>query len=197
MPRSVVSRIEDPSNDNLEEIVDLLAYTNTDQWVNSMVGGDQTLLPEMFRAMVRAALLDGEVHVVEDGIDETGRAEVCSVGRWFGTYRKCWDTEAQRALGFDKFLGHVSPRSKKSLKEVYSFSYNELFYQVLRKEKEGSCWAMAMDAIHGQKGFGRAIVDTMYQKAIADNMVITGGTSGQEYVRLRIGLTDTQPANSL
>ena len=56
-----------------------------------MVGGDRTLLPEMHRAMVRAALLDGEVHVVEDDIDETGRAEVCSVGVWFGLYRECCD----------------------------------------------------------------------------------------------------------
>ena len=58
--------------------------------------------------------------------------------------------EAQCALGFDNFIGHVSPKSKKSLKEVvrnrtkrlivtdlpvqYPFSYNKFFYQVLRKE---------------------------------------------------------------
>ena len=58
--------------------------------------------------------------------------------------------KAQRALGFDQFLGHVSPKSKKSLREVvrnrakrlivtdipvqYPFSYNESFYRVLNKE---------------------------------------------------------------
>lgn len=71
---------------------------NTDQWVNSMVGGDQTLLPEMHRAMVRAALLDGEVHVVEDGIDETSRAEVCSSGYGSGRTGSVGIRQSSRAL---------------------------------------------------------------------------------------------------
>ncbi|KAJ6629286.1 hypothetical protein B0H10DRAFT_1359576 [Mycena sp. CBHHK59/15] len=76
-----------------------------------MVGDDDSLKDPVFRAMIRAGELDGEVYLAT----EIGSMKVVGVAVWFPPGKSLFATEEQRALGFDEFFEKLSPEIKKFL----------------------------------------------------------------------------------
>ncbi|KAF7330357.1 N-acetyltransferase domain-containing protein [Mycena venus] len=82
---------------------------------NSMVGGDESLKAAIWRAMIRAGLLDGEVYFATDDSSH----KVVGVAVWFPPGKSLFDSEEQRALGFDDFMKKLSPETQ----EFWANSY--------------------------------------------------------------------------
>lgn len=97
---------------------------------NSMVGGDEKLKDPIFRAMIRAAELEGEVYFATDS------GNVVAVAVWFPPGKSLFDSsvmffnlkpsnmsrrEEQRALGFDDFIKKLTPEIKAFWDNVVHF----------------------------------------------------------------------------
>ncbi|KAJ7671663.1 hypothetical protein DFH06DRAFT_1366923 [Mycena polygramma] len=84
---------------------------------NSMVGGDNAdLKGQIFRAMMRAGELDGEVYFAINNSSN----QVVGVAVWFPPGKLLFDTKEQRALGFDDFMDQLSIETKKFWAESYA-----------------------------------------------------------------------------
>ncbi|KAJ7454834.1 hypothetical protein FB451DRAFT_656051 [Mycena latifolia] len=72
-----------------------------------MVGGDESLKDSIFRAMILAGELAGEVYLATDSSNK-----VVAIAVWFPPGKSLFDSEEQRALGFDDFMKKLSPETK-------------------------------------------------------------------------------------
>ncbi|KAJ7178753.1 hypothetical protein C8R43DRAFT_974346 [Mycena crocata] len=97
------------SEGELEQAVEicLRAYAG-ERATDSMVGGDESLKDPIFRAMIRAGELDGEVYLAT----ESESKQVVGIAMWFPPGKSLFETEEQRALGFDDFIKQLSPETK-------------------------------------------------------------------------------------
>ncbi|KAJ6630985.1 hypothetical protein B0H10DRAFT_2207371 [Mycena sp. CBHHK59/15] len=104
------------SEAELDEVVDLtLRAFGNDLSIQSMVGDDDSLKGPVFRAMIRAGELDGEVYLAT----EIGSMKAVGVAVWFPPGKSLFATEEQRALGFDEFFEKLSPEIKNFWNDTY------------------------------------------------------------------------------
>ncbi|KAJ7263745.1 hypothetical protein C8J57DRAFT_1070330, partial [Mycena rebaudengoi] len=74
----------------------------------SVAGGDEILKGELFRAMIRAANIAGEIYVATDASSN----KIVAFTLWFPPGTSLFDSEEQRALGFDEFMNKISPETQ-------------------------------------------------------------------------------------
>ncbi|KAL0562803.1 hypothetical protein V5O48_019275, partial [Marasmius crinis-equi] len=149
------------AEEEIERAVDVhvRAYMGDDA-VKMLIGGDWSLLADHGRAMIRAALSEGIVYAVKHGND------IVAFGLWFEPGKAVFSSAAQRALGFDDFFEKLNP-------EVQFWYQNEYPQSVgaqralLYREEETYWWcsSLATDPDHQNKGYGKAIVNTAFEKA--------------------------------
>ncbi|KAJ7914870.1 hypothetical protein B0H13DRAFT_2001438 [Mycena leptocephala] len=97
------------SERELDEAVDVCVKAYVGELAsNSMVGGDESLKDPIFRAMIRAGELAGEVYFATDNDSH----KVVGIAVWFPPGKSLFDSEEQRALGFDNFMETLSPETK-------------------------------------------------------------------------------------
>ncbi|PPQ80503.1 hypothetical protein CVT26_004303 [Gymnopilus dilepis] len=114
------SRVSSPSSlkdKQVEDIVELVlsAFSESELAVLPMVGGDTTLLPELYRLSVRTAALEGKVTVCE----ETKSARILSVSCSYGPGTFFLGSQKQRDLGFDDFFNKLSTEGKQWWAEYF------------------------------------------------------------------------------
>ncbi|KAJ7844407.1 hypothetical protein B0H14DRAFT_2776814 [Mycena olivaceomarginata] len=73
-----------------------------------MVGGNESLKALIWRAMIHASLLAGEVYFATDNSSH----KVVGVALWFPPGKSLFDSEEQRALGFDDFMQKLTPETQ-------------------------------------------------------------------------------------
>jgi hypothetical protein len=92
-----------------ETLLVLVTYhITTELATTSMTGGDETLKGELFRAMIRAANIAGEIYLATDPSSN----KIVAFTLWFPPGTSLFDSEEQRALGFDDFMNKISPETK-------------------------------------------------------------------------------------
>ncbi|KAJ7116333.1 hypothetical protein C8R44DRAFT_792209 [Mycena epipterygia] len=121
-----VHRKQTVSVGELDEAVDLCVRAFVGELAsNSMVGGDETLKDPIFRAMIRAAELEGEVYFATDS------SKVVAVAVWFPPGKSLFNSEEQRALGFDDFIKKLTPETKAFWDNVYGPVVDKFLAEVI------------------------------------------------------------------
>ncbi|EPQ52571.1 hypothetical protein GLOTRDRAFT_46618, partial [Gloeophyllum trabeum ATCC 11539] len=129
----------------------------------ALVGGDWSLHSPLFRAMIRASALEGEIYVVKDPESKV----IVSSGFWFPPRRELFGTEDQRALGFNDFFSKLSPESQYWWQNTYPQTMDKFNADTWNKEahKRWWCFHLATDPKHQNRGYGTAIVNFVFEKA--------------------------------
>ncbi|ESK90418.1 hypothetical protein Moror_13666 [Moniliophthora roreri MCA 2997] len=176
MSKVTVHRIERLNETELEHAiaVHVKAYEG-DLSMKVMLGGDERLVPELGRAMIRASLLEGHVYAVKN---DSG--DIVSFGLWFQPGTGVFGTEAQRALGFNDLFKKFSPEQQQWFATTYPEArkkYVEPLFTDEERSKRWWCASLVTDPEYQGKGYATAIVDTVYQRASEANEFLSLSTN--------------------
>ncbi|KIK53961.1 hypothetical protein GYMLUDRAFT_249993 [Collybiopsis luxurians FD-317 M1] len=123
----------------------------------ALLDGNLSLGEGYFELMIRATLLEGYLLAVKNDA-----GEIVSVGAWFAPGTALFATEAQRALGLQRFFSKLSPQGR----DWYKTTYPNIIKSTLEglfSEHEGShrwwCSLLCTDNRAQNKGYGTAIVN--------------------------------------
>ncbi|KAJ6577323.1 hypothetical protein B0H19DRAFT_553612 [Mycena capillaripes] len=130
-----------------------------------MVGGDESLKDPIFRAMIRAGELAGEVYFAIDNISN----KVVGVAIWFPPGKSL---EEQRALGFDQFMGKLSPETR----AFWSNSYVPVVDQFLAEllGPDGTRESHYLNQLATDPAFQKMGIATLLLKTVHDRFPESG-----------------------
>ncbi|KAF8207231.1 acyl-CoA N-acyltransferase [Mycena galopus ATCC 62051] len=123
----------------------------------SMVGGDEHLKALIWRAMIRAGLLAGEVYFAIDNSSH----KVVGVAVWFPPGNSLFDSAEQRALGFDDFMQKLSPEAQ----EFWANSYVPLVDKFLAE-------VLGPDGMRDSQYLNQLATDPEFQKQGVATMLL-------------------------
>ncbi|KAA1470517.1 hypothetical protein DENSPDRAFT_849606 [Dentipellis sp. KUC8613] len=133
-------------------------------------GGDPELIDLNYRSMIRAALHSGEVYFATDA-----SGKIVAVGIWFAPGQELWATEKQRALGFNDVIKASSPKTIEWLVGTYKPIMAEFVSKALSPRVKKDTWfanVIATDPAYQRRGLARALIEPVYQKALANNALL-------------------------
>ncbi|KAF8121418.1 hypothetical protein EV363DRAFT_1365154 [Boletus edulis] len=98
-----ISLVTSLSDQDLEDVVSIsdLAYRDAmSPAVSLLTGGKLELIPDLFHAMTRCCLMDGECYIAT----EVSTQKIVGTALWFPPGKQLWDTdELRQASGFNVF----------------------------------------------------------------------------------------------
>ncbi|KZT23823.1 hypothetical protein NEOLEDRAFT_1135981 [Neolentinus lepideus HHB14362 ss-1] len=162
----IVKHLHSPTDAQVDHMVALAdrAYGQNHPSQKAMVGGDWSLHPILLRAMLRAGALEDVIYVVMNKHTE----EIVTVSLWFPPGRQLFSTDDQKALGFNDFMTKISPEAKKWWSTTYVTLLRD-FRRDIFSDEEGTrrwwCPWFTTDPNFQQRGFGTALITTIYNKA--------------------------------
>ncbi|KAF9557473.1 hypothetical protein CPC08DRAFT_710370 [Agrocybe pediades] len=155
-----IRRIQNLTNAEADKITAMLVRAYEDNTaVPAMVGGNDELRDLLFRSMVRAGGLEGDLKVVED---EEGN--IFSIALWFRPGVNMWGTEEQRRLGYNEFMAKLDPDTVKWWKEDYAQATTDFIKQWLPVPRVDTWWlnVLGTDPVHQRKGYASMLLaDTL------------------------------------
>ncbi|PPR06250.1 hypothetical protein CVT24_000922 [Panaeolus cyanescens] len=170
MIKFTVQRVESPSEELISSAVDLFySLMNDDQAAISLCGGDTSLFKLQIRAMVKAAVLDGEFYTATN---EEGRLIGYSI--WMPPGQEMFSTEEQRALGFNEFVSALPQAGMDYFKNTYLAHFPGFVNQHLGPTGKRDAWwlhNLAVAPEYQRNGIARAIVDVVKEKASIFRMI--------------------------
>ncbi|TFY83151.1 hypothetical protein EWM64_g862 [Hericium alpestre] len=171
--------LKEPTVIQIDEAVSLcLRAYEGDEGLECLVCGDMSLAEPLFRAMVRATALEGEFYVAVNDSEK-----ILGLGLWFGPGKDLFSTEQQRNLGFNDFLGRLSPEAQTWWTQTYPAKMGEfLSYHLGPQGKSNSYYlnCLATDPTFQRRGVATQIVETVFQKAIAiENRLVLIATNAK------------------
>ncbi|KAJ8517111.1 hypothetical protein ONZ45_g5659 [Pleurotus djamor] len=176
-PKLVARITENLTDVQVEYIVEFLVRAfSGDLSVASMTGGNDDLVPLMFRAMLRGINLSGTLYTV---CDEAG--EIRSVGGWFRPGVRLFDSEEQRALGWNDFMDALSPEAKEWWTQEFPKRGVEPMSRALGNKFLDSWFAslLATDPDYQRRGFATAIVEAALEQAKQDGKIAVLATQSE------------------
>ncbi|KAJ8090154.1 hypothetical protein PM082_018739 [Marasmius tenuissimus] len=137
-----------------------------DPSLRMLVGGDWSLSGELGRAMVLATLLEGEVYIARESQQ---RDRIVALGLWYRPGTALFGTEEQRAKsGFNDFFGKLTPEFQQWYKSTYPDTCElelEKLFPGTESSKKWWCSNLVVDPEFHGRGYGKAIVEAVEQKA--------------------------------
>ncbi|KAJ7585165.1 hypothetical protein C8J56DRAFT_950047, partial [Mycena floridula] len=136
--------------------------TVIDPCSQAMTGGDRSLEPVLFRAMLGAGALEGTIYVVVRDEDE----KIFSVGMWFGPGTQMMSSEAQRAAGWNDFISAVSDECRNWWFTTMQKDHRDVINSLLGDKYKDSWWAnqIATHPDYQCQGHGSALIRTIFDR---------------------------------
>ncbi|TFK51045.1 hypothetical protein OE88DRAFT_1808553 [Heliocybe sulcata] len=202
-----VEQLKHVTAEQVEEMVDtaVRAFAG-DNAHRAMLGGNWSIHHMLFRGMVRASELAGEIYVVRNA-DKT---RILSCGFWFRPGTGLFGTEEQKALGFNDFFDKLSPETQYWWKHPYPECFSNIIDGMWTKDeiaKRWWCFHLCTDPLHQNRGYAKAIVNFICEKAERRGEIIGLATPSELNVRKYVAMglherghvflddpTDDQPA---
>ncbi|KAJ7650623.1 acyl-CoA N-acyltransferase [Roridomyces roridus] len=156
-----ISHKKSVSARELDEAVDACTRAYVGELAsNSMVGGDESLKDPIFRAMIRAGELAGQVYLATD--DDSGK--VVAVAVWYPPGTALFNSEEQRALGFDHFYKNLLPDTK----AFWDTTYVPVVDEFLAEGVDDSFYLnlIATDPDFQKRGIATALLKTVHNKFV-------------------------------
>ncbi|PAV21724.1 hypothetical protein PNOK_0168100 [Pyrrhoderma noxium] len=179
MSSIVVKHLQHPTESQIDEAVKLcLRAYGEDPALIAMTGNQSDLRDTVFRSMIRAAVLEGSFYIASDGSDS-----IFSIAVWFGPGKALYKSEEQRKLGFNEFFEALSPETRHWWTEVYTKQLDKYLDDIIGKEKLLNSWYannIATDPVHQGKGYGTALLKTIFEEARKDQSIVALGTQNEQ-----------------
>ncbi|KAF9259202.1 hypothetical protein L218DRAFT_908590 [Marasmius fiardii PR-910] len=167
-----VSRVLEMTEEEMGQAIELYAQAfSGDIYLNAFLGGDWALLPSQGRAVLRAAMLEGEVYAVKDTYSD----RFISIGIWLPPGRGIFATEAQRALGFYDWFDRLSEEAKDWHAQTVPNVKRRLVDPMFTDEEMKTrwwCFGLFTATEHRGKGYAKAIVNEVSQRVSKANEFI-------------------------
>lgn len=181
-----VKQLTDPTESQTQEVIDVLtdAFSKDTGIIRAFLGGNWDLLRDFMTAVARACLLEGIVYIVT--IENEADEKIVSVGCWLGNGVQLFGSEEQRALGYYAFSEKISDETKHWVTEVFPPQATKLTQSHFTEEEIAKRWwciLLATRSEHQRKGYGSAIVQTMFNKAEAEGTFIALSASSERNVK--------------
>ncbi|KAJ7183098.1 hypothetical protein C8R46DRAFT_507365 [Mycena filopes] len=129
-----------------------------------MVGGSDASLKDLiFRAMLRAGELAGQVYFATD--DSTQR--IVGVAIWFPPGTSLFESEEQKALGFNDFMEKLSPETKAFWRDSYLPVVHKFLAEILGPDGTRDSQylnQLATDPLFQRKGIATTLLKTVHNK---------------------------------
>ncbi|KAJ7352499.1 hypothetical protein DFH08DRAFT_859145 [Mycena albidolilacea] len=152
------------SEQELDEAVDVCVRAYIGELAsNSMVGGNESLKTLIWSAMIRAGLLAGEVYFA---IDNSSK-KVVGVAVWFPPGKSLFDSEEQRALGFDDFMQKLTPETQDFWANSYVPEVENFLAEVIGPNGTRDSQylsLLATDPAFQKKGIATTLLKTVHAK---------------------------------
>ncbi|KAJ6570245.1 hypothetical protein DFH09DRAFT_425465 [Mycena vulgaris] len=136
---------------------------------NSMVGGDESLKDPILRTMILAGELAGEVYLATD----TTTDRVVALAVWFPPGKSLFDSEEQRALGFDDFMKKLSPDTKAFWDTVFVPVVDKFLAEIVGPNGTRDSQyldLLATDPLYQKKGIATILLKMVHDRFPDDNM---------------------------
>ncbi|KAJ7116334.1 hypothetical protein C8R44DRAFT_792212 [Mycena epipterygia] len=155
----------------LEEAVALCTRAYAGELASdSMVGGDEKLKDPIFRAMIRAGETDGQVWLTTDSSSN----KVVAVAVCFPPGKSLFDSEEQRALGFDDFMKQLSPETRAFWDNVYVPEVTRFLAEIMGPTGTRDCQyldLLATDPSFQNKGIATMLLKSMENQILGTDTV--------------------------
>ncbi|KIJ53314.1 hypothetical protein M422DRAFT_25717 [Sphaerobolus stellatus SS14] len=180
-----VKFLEQLTDTQLEEIVQLCTRAfHGDISHAAFLGRDWDLHSEFFRAIMRATVLEGRLYVVTLGPESEER--IVSTASWFGNGVALFGSEEQRSLGFNDFFEKLSSETQHWWNHTYAERITKFDKSLFTEEelaKRWWCFNLATNPEHENKGYARALIKAMHQKASSEGTFIGLATAPEINVK--------------
>ncbi|KAF8549284.1 hypothetical protein OG21DRAFT_611921 [Imleria badia] len=107
-----ISLVTSLSDQELEDVTSVSNFAYLDASspaISLLTGGKLDLLPDLFRAMTRCCMIDGECYIAT----EMATQKIVGTALWFPPGKHLWATEELRqATGFNTFFGKLDQAAK-------------------------------------------------------------------------------------
>ncbi|KAJ4482075.1 hypothetical protein J3R30DRAFT_3699410 [Lentinula aciculospora] len=144
--------------------------------IKALIGGNWDIHADYWRSLIRAGLLEGRVYVLKNQDDE-----IVSIGVWFEAGNNLFNTEAQRALGFNDFFTKLTPEAQEWWSQCEDVMA-KLWKKGWTKEEKAHRWwcvNLATDPEYQGRGYATRIVEQTSKEA-KENGCILGLATGLE-----------------
>ncbi|KAG1742450.1 hypothetical protein EDB19DRAFT_1701110 [Suillus lakei] len=135
-----------------------------------MTGGNKSLQGPLFRAMIRACLLVGEVYIATV-IDTSA---IAGITLWFPPGKALWDSDAQKVLGFNQFFESLSPETKDWWTGTYGHALEPFLETALAPHTVKSSWylnCICVDPKHQRQGIATNLIRMVEQKVATSSIL--------------------------
>ncbi|KZV69815.1 hypothetical protein PENSPDRAFT_753102 [Peniophora sp. CONT] len=171
MDQRILKQITVLSEPELKDMLEMItdAFGDDDHSLLSMLGGDLTLRDGMFAAEIRATLLEGAVYVVEV------ESQVVALALWFRKPMILFQTDAQRALGFDEWFDKLPEKLQRWWAEDYpqkSEAYQKTIISQEELDKMWFCNLMVTRKDQHNQGHATFVMDQLTAKARASGEIL-------------------------
>ncbi|KAH9485866.1 hypothetical protein JR316_0002781 [Psilocybe cubensis] len=160
----IVKQLKNPSEREVERIVELTVRAFSGTVPNApFLGGDWTLHAEYCRSQTRATALEGELYV---GVTESGL--IVSTASWFPPGRSMFDSDAQKALGYNQFRTKLKAEAKEWENNIFAKIVVESVETLFTKEEIASrwwCYNLVTDPAYQRRGYATAVMKILADKA--------------------------------
>ncbi|KAF8996019.1 hypothetical protein BDQ17DRAFT_1310651, partial [Cyathus striatus] len=158
----LVQQLETPSPAQIEEITNVAtrAFEN-DESIIMMTGGNKDLQRPLIKAMVHATALDGEIHIV------SADNRIVSYCFWFPPGKDLFETEEQRALGYNDFFNKLSPEAQDWWTNKYIQTVGKFIEDILKPRHYKESWYayfIATELEYRRQGNATALLKHVMEK---------------------------------
>ncbi|THU89926.1 hypothetical protein K435DRAFT_781417 [Dendrothele bispora CBS 962.96] len=167
---------------------------NGDISTKALLGGNWELHGDYWRSLIRAAALEGEIYVVRNP-----KGQIVSIAVWFPPGNDLFNSEEQRALGFNDFFAKLSPETQEWWNTTCDEVMGELAKKVFTKEERESRWwcvNLATEPTYQGRGYATALIDTMFQKAKSTGTILGLATAPDYNVPKYLGMGFRERGNA-
>ncbi|EPQ55011.1 hypothetical protein GLOTRDRAFT_138743 [Gloeophyllum trabeum ATCC 11539] len=176
-----IRQLINPSDKELDETADVLAKAFEYSYFLSALGGNRELVVPFLRAHLNAALLEGEIYVVEVPTDGIVGGAV-----WFGPQHKFISTPEQRAAGWDDIMAKLEPKFQKFW-DQFLVDYDDLCETSFGPGVKLASYHLQVFGVvpdYQRRGFGRALIEAVADKAKPKGDTLVLETMGETRVAI-------------
>ncbi|KAJ3517505.1 hypothetical protein NLJ89_g445 [Agrocybe chaxingu] len=143
-----------------------------DPFTDILTGGDLSLSRPQFNAMLRGALIGGQVYVISIGPNPT---DIVGVTVWYPPGKHSMSTDEERAQGWNQFMESLPEKLRTWFAEHFRPRMSGLAIEALGEEQALNAWHLQLFGVlkvyHG-KGYGRKLYEVVERQAKAQGAVM-------------------------
>ncbi|KAI9566721.1 hypothetical protein HD554DRAFT_2114559 [Boletus coccyginus] len=168
---SLVDRLSDQELEDVVLISDLAYRDASSPAMDLLTGGKLELIPDLFRSMTLACLIDGECYIAT----EVATQKIVGTALWFPPGKHLWETEEIReSTGLNVFLDKLDQAAKEWWINEYQAEVGKFLDENYGPETAQESWWLNNIAVlpgYQGNGIGSSLCQRVLDKAASNEAV--------------------------